>query len=361
MEKKLIKRIGSVCFSIILLFGVFVPMANCENSPEVNWKFQLCCPSVSPEFLEQVGMKRTPDSIKAVSSATLGKELARAVMAKTNGKFKIKTYSAGELFSVPRAYQGLEKGAIDMWVGPAWAFSGRNPIGFVSGSLPYSIKSHEEAYDIMFKTKFRDVVREAYKKNNIFYLTASAGGADGICSKFPIRTIDDLKGKKIRGGGVKGKVLKALGAVDVKLSPREIYTALQRGLIEGACMPNRLFGQWGFFEYAKYVSYPSVFGNYWVDVACNLEAWNSLPKEYQVILQDEADKIWKWALKTLLPSVEKYVQEKWSKKGVQYITLSDENLNEFKKAVYPIWDELAAMSPSNAEVVEIFRNYLKVD
>jgi hypothetical protein len=35
-------------------------------------------------------------------------------------------------------------------------------------------------------------------------------------------------------------------------------------------------------------------------------------------------------------------------------------LAEMKNAVYPIWDELAGMSPENAEVVNLFREYLGI-
>jgi TRAP-type C4-dicarboxylate transport system substrate-binding protein len=347
---------------IIFLLSVFLVPSNsvAAELPKVTWKFQLCCPPMSPGFEKTVGLKRTPESLPVASGVALSQELARAVSARTNGRFKMKIFAAGELFSVPQAYEALEKGAIEMWFGPPWAFSGRNPFGYVSGSLPYSITSHDQAYDIMYKTKFREIARRAYAQNNIYYITGSSGGADGITSTFPIYSMADLKGKKIRGGGIKGKVLTALGAVDVKIAPGEIYTALQRGIIDGACMPVYVYGEWGFFEVTKYVSLPTVFANWWVDWACNLDAWKKLPPEYQNILQEEADALWKWALKVMIPHVEQSEQEKWSKKGIKYITMSDQAVAEIKKVIYPLWDELAAMSPENEEVVNLYREYLGI-
>lgn len=349
---------GVMVIIVLMLLWAAVPRAVAADLPRVTWKLQLCCPPMSPGFVKTTGLKRTGDSLRAAGIVGLSKELARAVGVRTNGRFKIKIFNAGELFSVPQAYEALEKGAIEMWYGPPWAFSGRNPFGYVSGSLPFSISSHDQAYDIMYKTNFRKIARRAYAKNNIYYISGIAGGKDGITSTFPIRSMADLKGKKIRGGGIKGKVINALGAVDVKIAPGEIYTALQRGVVDGACMPFFVFGEWGFFEVTKYVSEPPVFANWWVDWACNMDAWNRLPKEYQNILQEEADNIWKWCLKVLIPHIENSEKEKWSKKGIQYITMSDKALGEMKKLVYPIWDELAAMSSENAEVVELYRKYL---
>ena len=348
-----------VILSLTFLVAV-TPTAMAAKLPKVTWKWQLCCPPMSPGFIEQVGLKRTPDSIRAAGVVSLAKELARAVSAKTDGRFKLRIFNAGELFSVPQAYEALERGAIEMWYGPPWAFSGRNPIGYVSGSLPYSIESHDQAYDIMYKTKFREIIRRAYGNSKIYYITGAMGGADGFTTAFPIHSMADLKGKKIRGGGIKGKVNAALGAVDVKIAPAEIYTALQRGVVDGCIMPHFVFGEWGFFEVTKYVSLPPVFGNWWIDWACNMDAWNKLPKEYQDVLQEEGDAMWKWSLKVLLPHIERSERFKWSQKGIQYIRLSDEALGEIKKAVNPIWDEIAAMSPENAEVVQLFRDYLGV-
>ncbi len=359
MSRKTILSGFVVVISMMLLFAI-TPTTMAAELPKVTWKWQLCCPPMSPGFLETVGLKRTPESIRTAGVVSLAKELARAVSARTKGRFKMKIFAAGELFSVPHAYEALEKGAIDMWYGPPWAFSGRNPFGYVSGSLPYSITTHDQAYEIMYNTNFREIARRAYAKNNIYYITGAMGGKDGITSTFPIRSMADLKGKKIRGGGIKGKVLTALGAVDVKIAPGEIYTAMQRGVVDGACMPFFVFGEWGFFEITKYVALPPVFGNWWIDWACNLDAWNRLPKEYQDILQEEADAMWKWILKVLLPHIERSEQHKWSQKGIQYITLSGKALGEMKNTVYPIWDELATMTPENAEVVKLYREYLGI-
>lgn len=354
--KKFTLMISLVSIGIAFIFAVSSVAA---ELPKITWKVQLCCPASSPKFQKRVCLKPSPDSKPIGAGADLTKELSRVVAARTNGKFQLKCFAANELFGTREAYEALEKGAIDMWFGPSWAFSGRNKFGFVSGSLPYSLENHDQAYHIMFETKFREIARRAYAKNNIYYICGAMGGADGITSTFPIRTMEDLKGKKIRGGGIKGKVNKALGAIDVVISPAEIYSALQRGIIDGLMMPLYVMGERGYFEKCKYVSLPPVFGNWWVDWAANMNSWKKLPKEYQNILQEEADRLWKWTLKTNLPHLEKAVQKEWTKKGVQYITLSKENLKKFKKAVLPIWDEVAAMTPENAEVVKIYKEYLK--
>jgi TRAP-type C4-dicarboxylate transport system substrate-binding protein len=351
-------RFSKILISVISAFALAATAVAAEL-PKVTWKVQSCCPGSNPKFLTRLGLKPTPQSRAVGSGDDLTQELARAVSARTNGKFQMKHFAYNELFATTEAYEALEKGAIDFWFGPPWAFSGRNPFGHVSSSLPYSLTSHDQAYDIMFNSEFRKIARRAYAKNNIYYLCGSMGGADGITSIFPINSMEDLRGKKIRGGGIKGKVVKALGAIDVTISPAEIYSALERGMIDGLMMPFYVLGERGYFDRCKYVSKPAVFANWWVDWACNMDSWKKLPKEYQDILQEEADALWKWDLKVLLPHLENGVENEWSKKGVKYITLSQQNLDKIRQAVAPIWDEVAAMSPENAEVVKLYREYLK--
>lgn len=343
----------------ILSLGAFMTTAVAAELPKVTWKVQSCCPGSNPKFIKRLGMKRTPESIGVGAGDDLTQELSRAVSARTKGKFQLKHFAYGELFATTEAYEALEKGAIDFWFGPPWAFSGRNPFGHVSSSLPYSLTSHDQAYDIMFNTDFRKIARRAYAKNNIYYLCGSMGGADGITSTFPINRMEDLKGKKIRGGGIKGKVVKALGGIDVTISPAEIYSALERGMIDGLMMPFYVLGERGYFDRCKYVSKPAVFANWWVDWACNMDSWKKLPREYQDILQEEADALWKWDLKVLLPHLETAVEDEWSKKGIKYINLSPQNLEKIRQAVMPIWDEVAGMGRENAEVVKLYKEYLK--
>lgn len=366
-NKKFRVLIAIVCLALMVaaipLIGACAKPAETPTAglPTVNWKCQMCCPYMSPEFREALGSKPSLEADYIGFGTAMTYEIARIVSEKTDGKFTIKPFAANELFGVGEAYEALEEGAIEMWYGPPWAFAGRNPIGYVSASLPYSIENHDQAYDIMYNTNLQEILRGAYANSNIYYISPAMGGADSITTTFEVNSMADLKGKKIRGGGPKGEILVALGAVSVPIAPAEIYTALQQGVVEGAFMPLGVFGEWGYFEVTRYVPQPPIFSNWWVDYAANMDAWNALPEEYQNILQEACDEMWEWSCNTHLPLLESSVQEEWSQKGITYTILSDEALAEIKEAVYPLWDQWAALSPENAEVVALYREYLGIE
>ena len=93
-------------------------------------------------------------------------------------------------------------------------------------------------------------------------------------------------GLKFRIGGIAGQVLQKVGVVPQQLAGGDIYPALEKGTIDAA--------EWvgpyddeklGFQKVAKYYYYPGFWeGGPTVHAFCNLEKWNSLPKNYQAIV-----------------------------------------------------------------------------
>ena len=101
-----------------------------------------------------------------------------------------------------------------------------------------------------------------------------------------IKTVADLSGLKFRIGGIAGQVLQKVGVVPQQLAGGDIYPALEKGTIDAA--------EWvgpyddeklGFQKVAKYYYYPGFWeGGPAAHAFCNLEKWNSLPKNYQAIV-----------------------------------------------------------------------------
>ena len=69
-------------------------------------------------FKETAGLKQALESIRTAGAVSLAQEQAHAVSARTNGRFELKIFTAGELFSIPRPHEALEKAAIEMEYDP---------------------------------------------------------------------------------------------------------------------------------------------------------------------------------------------------------------------------------------------------
>ena len=119
-------------------------------------------------------------------------------------------------------------------------------------------------------------------------LSAKTGYAFQL--KTPVGADGDLKGKKVRGTPAYHPLIRTLGGAPVVLPIPEVYTALEKGVIDGAASPvvGLLGVKW--YEVAKYLAQPS-FGFTHQLFLMNLAAWNRLSDADKKILLEEGRKM----------------------------------------------------------------------
>ncbi len=132
-----------------------------------------------------------------------------------------------------------------------------------------------------------DFVDKYYQKhNNLKMVALPAASFDGyhMFLKEPLSPEGDVKGRKIRGTLSYHGVIRALGGSPVVLPGSQIYTALEKGVVDGACWPAAGMLSMKHFEVAKYRVRPT-FGSSNEPVLVNLDSWNKLnDKEKGVLL-----------------------------------------------------------------------------
>ena len=127
----------------------------------------------------------------------------------------------------------------------------------------------------------KEVLNEFYKKYNCMALLAGNTGCQmGGWYRKEINSVDDLKGLKMRIGGLAGRVLQKLGGVPQQIAGGDIYPALEKGTLD-AC-------EWvgpyddeklGFYKVAPHYYSPGWWeGGSMLFAFVNLDKWNSLPK-----------------------------------------------------------------------------------
>lgn len=114
------------------------------------------------------------------------------------------------------------------------------------------------------------------------------GGYQLILRK-PPTPAGDLQGYKIRGNPTYTNVIRMLGASMVSLPPSEIYTALDKGVVDGFAWPSYGVIDTRYYEPAKFILRPA-FGFGTNPVLVHLPTWNKLSAPDRKILLDEAAK-----------------------------------------------------------------------
>jgi TRAP-type C4-dicarboxylate transport system substrate-binding protein len=156
----------------------------------------------------------------------------------------------------------------------------------------------------------------------------------------PVRTLDDLKGMKIRtGGGPQADSIKALGAVPVTIGAADVYTALERKTVDGLLFPWEAVKAFRIYDVTKYHSSLALWaGDEYVIM--NQKKWQSLPPDIQKIIESVSGA---WG--------SDFASDAWEKedmdsrdfvkglKGHEVIDFSPTEVAKLRERVNPIYDK----------------------
>jgi tripartite ATP-independent transporter DctP family solute receptor len=225
---------------------------------------------------------------------TRGQEFyAKQVEARTKGKVKIEVYPAGQLFSDKDLIRALPNGAVDMAEATCAQWTGIEPL-WLMFDLPYFFKDRNHWHRVVDSEVGTILKQEFEKKSGVKVLYWMDFGSSAFASKTPLRTMEDFKGKRIRGVGealLKG--IQALGASPVFLGGGEVYLALQRGTIDAANSGLSSFWERKYYEVTKYISGPDFTLGMFV-VMINKKKWDSLPADVQKAMLEAAEEAKQW-------------------------------------------------------------------
>ena len=217
----------------------------------------------------------------------IGPGFAKALEQATGGKVKTDWHTASALGAVPELYTRIIQGIID------W---GQFNIGYTPGvfpmmemfELPMRITSEE-----LFAKALVAISKKGYLDKdfeNVKLLFFYGIGPYQLWSNVKITSVEGLAGKKVRcPSPTYVEVTKALGAVPVSLPAGEIYTAMQKGIIDGtwACADMAVAFKIG--EIAKYVIITNL-GTTTQTFAMNRDSYAKLPEDGKKFIDNNIEK-----------------------------------------------------------------------
>jgi TRAP-type C4-dicarboxylate transport system substrate-binding protein len=167
--------------------------------------------------------------------------------------------------------------------------------GYHIGTTPYliSIDGLKGDSKLMRESGLYELIDKHYQRFGLklVFMTKSVENSGfQIILRQPVGPSGDLAGRKIRGTQNYAGVVSLLHASPVVLPPGEVYTALEKGVVDGAAWPSIGVLDYKWNEVAKYLMRP-LFGSSTYYLFVNIRAWNSLSKSQQVVLLDEGNKI----------------------------------------------------------------------
>ena len=285
--------------------------------------------------------------------------IADLVEEMSDGQMKITVYGAEEQVPAFGVFDAVSSGSHQMGHSGGYFWKGKVPAAQFFTSVPFGLTA-DEINAWVNRGGGLELWREIYAPFNIYPIPAGNTGTQmfGWFNK-EINSLEDIKGLKMRIPGIGGEVLKEAGGIPVTLPGGELFTALQTGVIDAT--------EWvgpyndltfGFHQAAKYYYYPG-----WhepgpmLELLINIDAWNSLPKHLQVIIETASKAVNQDMLDEYLAKNNQALTELVDVHGVELRKLPDDVIEEFRKISNKILDDLAKEDKTIAKVYDSYLNF----
>lgn len=271
----------------------------------------------------------------SVAMNTFRDELARA----SGGAFTVDVFPAMQLGGAAENVQNVRAGTLQMiWVG--MAFLSRTVPELEAISLPFQFDGRQQAFRVVDGPVGKLLDARFADKGLVDLGFMELGARHVTNSKRPIRSLDDLKGMKIRmqPNETHLATFRALGANPVAMDIKELYSALQQGVVDGQENPFSVINASRYFEVQKFVSNTGHFFDF-INVVANRRAFEALPAAQQKVLRDSMAKAVAWQRGRAQAEESESVAE-IKKRGMTYDEVSPQFREQLRKASAGVVDDV---------------------
>jgi len=251
-----------------------------QSMPEVKWRMPTSWP-------------------KSLDTLYGGCEyFAKRIAEMSDNKFQIQVFAAGEIVPGLQVLDAVQNGTVEMGNTASYYYFGKDAAFTFGTALPFGVNTRGMNAWLRFG-EGQNLMNELFAKFNCIGFAAGNTGAQmGGFFRKEIKTVDDLKGLKLRIGGFAGNVLQKLGVVPQQIAGGDIYPSLEKGTIDAA--------EWvgpyddeklGFVKVAQNYYYPG----WWEGCGqghnlINIAKWRELPKVYQSMIEVASGEAWAWVV-----------------------------------------------------------------
>ncbi len=288
--------------------------------------------------------------------------LAKRIGEVSDGRLKIQVFAAGELVPALGIFDAVSQGTVEIGSGASYYWAGKAPAAQWFAAVPFGLNAQGLAAWFHGGGGL-ELWEEVYAP---FNLIPRPGGSTGVQMggwfNKKINSINDYKGLKMRIPGLGGKVVAKAGGTVVLLPGGEIFTSLERGVIDATEWVGPLHDlRMGFYQAAKYYYYPGWHepGTY-LEYFFNKKAYESLPKDLQHIIDVTCMENEHWVLSQFDARNGAALQELITKHKVELVKFPDEVLNDLRKLADEVLAEEAAKDAMSKKVNDAFKKFQKV-
>ncbi|MBM7609513.1 tripartite ATP-independent transporter DctP family solute receptor [Lysinibacillus composti] len=264
-------------------------------------------------------------------------EFAKQVTERSGGQVEVVVYPSGQLLSDKDMNQSILTGGVEIGLNSATLWSSTVPeLGALD--LPYIFTDYNQAGEAL-AGEFGDILRQAMEaKGAKVLLFGDYGFSQFANSVRPLKTPDDFKGLKFRSfGDIPSVLIEAYGGAPTFMGSGEVYTALQRGTVDGATSGTTAMLQRNYNEVTKYLTINN-YASLQFPLVMNKAYWDKLPEKTQTLIEEVASEQEQWIREQAKIEDERTAKE-LEEKGMEVYVVPEEELVEWKEKAQPVIDQ----------------------
>lgn len=330
-----------VACSLVLSSGM---VTKADAAPKYRWKLAMTWPTNFPIFGDAV--KNMADMVKEMS----------------NGEMEIRIDSKNKHKAPFGVLDMVKAGQYQMGHSASYYWKGKDINTLFFTTMPFGMIAPEQ-YAWFYYGGGMELMKEVYDRHGVYsYPGGNTSNQMGGWFQKEIKSLNDLKGLKMRIPGFAGEVLSKLGVVVTNIPAGELYTALDRGTIDAL--------EWVGPSLDLNMGFHKIAPNYytgWHEPATELQfmvnkkAFDKLPKHLQAIVET--------AMK--LAAYDMYARSyndsavNWAKIAKEYPnikirTFPKEVIAAMKKANDELLKEKASKNAEFKKIYEAQKAYMKM-
>ena len=285
---------------------------------------------------------------------------ASRLKAVSGGSLEVKIYPKNVLIPALAVFDAASSGQIDAFHSGPYYWKGKNSAFSLYSGFPFGFTA-EEINSWMLYGGGYELWREQYAKYNLYpFMGGNTNIQMGGWFRKPIESLKDMQGLKMRIPGLGGEVFAKLGVNPILLPAGEIYTSLERGVIDATeWVGPALDIKMGFYKVAPYYYSGWHEPGSILELTFNKQSWSKLSSEHQVMIEMASNEM-NSNMTYEFHSQNIYALQKLQGLGVSLLRYPKDVMDAGKVALNDVLRELSSKNEDFNVVNESIQKYLKL-
>lgn len=270
-------------------------------------------------------------------------------------EMQIELYFADQIVSTDGMFAALQNGTLDAVQSDDDSMASPTEVSVFGGYFPFGSRNSLDIPVLFNEYGLNEIWDAEYARLGVKHLSAGAWDPCHFATKTPIRTLADLKGKKILTFPTAGRFMSQFGVVPVSVPLSDVAGAVRAGSLDGIAWSGITENYTvGWADVMDYFLTNSISGAWTGSFFANMSSYRRLPPHLQELLKLTMDSShyhrqwWYWGGEARLRT---------EGNKMAMTTIADEEWALVEMAALKFWDEIASESEVKAKVVSILKDY----